>query len=50
MIFLTEHKTKNVDTPRIYANNWSDAESICPDNLRVIGIFIKELECNINLN
>ena len=52
MIFLTEHKTdKSIDTPRIIANSWQQAQSVCPNHLTVIGVFIKEIEINdINLN
>ena len=50
MIFLTEHKYKNIDTPRINAKDWEEAESICPSYLRVIGKFLYETDINPNNN
>jgi len=48
MIFLTEHKYKNIDTPRINAKDWEEAESICPSYLRVIGILDEEWKWDIS--
>ena len=42
-IFLTEHiKYPHIDTPRIYATDWSMAETNCPKSLKVIGELIEE--------
>lgn len=36
--YLTEHiKHEHLDTPRIKANNWEEAELKCPEHLIVIG-------------
>lgn len=45
MIFLTEHRQcKILDTPRIEAKSWEEAELICPSEQYVIGCLIEEIE------
>lgn len=49
-IFLTEHKSLKLDTPRIIAADWGEAESKCPEGNRVIGELIGEVGEDKNLN
>ena len=47
MIFLTEHvRYKMMDTPRIIADTWEDAESLCSYDYKVIGVLIEEIDDN----
>ena len=51
MTYLTEHiKYSHIDTPRIEADTWAEAESKCPLDQKVIGILVDEIETNINFN
>ena len=45
-IFLTENKeNKWLNSPRVYAKNWGEAEKICPKKFVIIGILREEIEC-----
>ena len=46
--FLTETLDGRWCGVRILALDWDDAESVCPDDLRVIGILIEEVEFSDN--
>ena len=54
MIFLTQHvRYRLMDTPRIEADTWEEAERKCPHDLIVIGALFEEgnIETSIdNLN
>ena len=49
MIFLTEHvRYKLLDTPRIIADSWEEAESLCSYDYKVIGVLIEEIDVDDN--
>ena len=33
-------------SPRVYANTWEEAESICPEGYEIDGLLIEEIECD----
>jgi len=48
MIFLTQHKLDNRWTENIEANNWDEAEKLCPKDETIIGELIKTIYISDN--
>lgn len=45
--YITEHRIhKHLNTPRINAETFSEAEDKCPNDFIVIGELIEEIECD----
>jgi len=45
LTFLTKHKYSNIDTPKIEAVSWEDAEKTASQyDLEIIGEFIMDVE------